>query len=71
MLWLSARGEDPLSDGVHAQRGAEEEAAGGQLRLRDRGTGQTTSSRYSCVITEAQQLPQLLQLVSATKTQQL
>lgn len=42
---LSARGKDPLSNGLHAERGAEEEEAGGQPRLTERGAGQTPSSR--------------------------
>lgn len=45
VFWLSAWGKDPVSNRVHAERGAEEEEAGGKLRLTKRGAGQTPSSR--------------------------
>lgn len=38
----AAPGQDQVSDGLHAEHGAEEEAAGGESGLPDRGARQTT-----------------------------
>lgn len=44
-LRFPARGKDPLALRVHAERGAEEEAAGGQLRPSEREAGRASSPR--------------------------